>query len=208
MSQLTREYQSHSGSVNTAATLHVDYTYRTLAQGSRLTALTYPNGRVVTYNYGTTGSLDDTLGRLTSLSDSSGILESYTYLGLSTVVQRANPAATLTYLSADHAATSDSADPYVGFDRFGRILCQRWVNSATGADVDVYSYTYDRDSNRLTKNNLVYDAAASQTVGEGDLDEAYTYDDLNRLATTTRGGVAYQSWNLVYFTVILRPESR
>ncbi|QOV87556.1 RHS repeat-associated core domain-containing protein [Humisphaera borealis] len=68
---------------------------------------------------------------------------------------------------------------FAGLDRFNRIIDQRWQNAVgtTPADIDRYKYGYDRDSNRTWKQN---------TVGST-LDEYYTYDQLNRLATMDRG---------------------
>jgi hypothetical protein len=54
LDQLVQEYQSHSGAVNTSTTPSVQYAYTELAGGannSRLVSLTYPNGRVINYNY-------------------------------------------------------------------------------------------------------------------------------------------------------------
>jgi hypothetical protein len=62
------------------------YTELSGGNNSRMTSMTYPNGKVLTFNYA--GGLDSNISRLTSLSDSSGTLESYLYLGLDTVVQR------------------------------------------------------------------------------------------------------------------------
>ena len=45
----------------------------------RLTSMTYPNGRVLDYNYNT--GLNSSISRLSSISDSSGTLESDLYLG-------------------------------------------------------------------------------------------------------------------------------
>jgi hypothetical protein len=47
LGQLTGEYQSHSGAVNTSTTPQVQYGYSLMSGGanhSRLTSLTYPNG--------------------------------------------------------------------------------------------------------------------------------------------------------------------
>src|SRR5262249_53551326 len=74
--QLTVEYQSHSGAVNTSTTPKVQYAYVEMASGvnhSRPTSMTYPNGKVLTYNYAS--GVDDSFSRLTSLSDSTGTLE-------------------------------------------------------------------------------------------------------------------------------------
>ncbi len=76
-------------------------------------------------------------------------------------------------------------DQYTGLDQFGRIVSQQWANS-TGAVVDGYTYTYDQNSNVTSKANVL-DSAYSET---------YTNDNLNRLTAVTRGGAAYQNWNL------------
>src|SRR5262249_6692633 len=92
LGQPITEYQSHSGAVDTNTTPKVQYAYTELSGGanhSRPTSITYPNGRVVNYNYAS--GLSDSISRLSSLSDSSGTLESYDYLGVSTVVRRAHP---------------------------------------------------------------------------------------------------------------------
>lgn len=69
------------------------------ANDSRLVSMTYPNGRVLNYNYAS--GLDDSISRLSSISDNSGTLESYDYLGLGNVVRRAHPqpGVELTYIS-------------------------------------------------------------------------------------------------------------
>ena len=82
--------------------------------------------------------------------------------------------------------TADAGDKYVGLDRFGRGVDQKLVKTSTGVTTDEFSYTYDRDSNRLTKGNTVNTAFS----------ETYTYDNLNQLASFNRGSGAYtQSFN-------------
>ncbi len=76
-------------------------------------------------------------------------------------------------------------DAYTGLDQFGRIASQQWANSA-GTVLDGYTYTYDQNNNVTSKTNVL-DSAYSET---------YTNDNLNRLTAVTRGGAAYQSWNL------------
>jgi hypothetical protein len=81
---MTREWQSHSGAVNISTTPSVQYSWNEMAGGvnnSRLLSMTYPNGRVLSYNYN--GTLNDRISR--------GTLERYKYLGLATVVQRDHP---------------------------------------------------------------------------------------------------------------------
>jgi RHS repeat-associated protein len=179
LGQLTAEYQSHGGAVDTASTPAVRYAYSMMAGGanhSRLLSMTYPNGRVLSENYA--AGVDDAVSRLTSLSDSSGVLEAYTYLGLDTVVQRVRPQAgeELTYVKLAGEMNGDAGDPYTGLDRFGRVVDQRWLTSG-GAPLDEYRYGYDRDGNRLYRENVV-NALFS---------ELYHYDGLNRLTDFSRG---------------------
>ena len=61
----------------------------------RLTAMIYPNGREVDYGYGeTTGTptfaqtVDNIMSRLATISDSSGPLATYTYLGVGTIASQ------------------------------------------------------------------------------------------------------------------------
>jgi hypothetical protein len=61
------------------------------ANHSRLTSLTCPNGRGISYDFGTSGGLSDRISRLNSLKDGSTTLEGYSYLGLGTVVERLHP---------------------------------------------------------------------------------------------------------------------
>src|SRR5438128_5711644 len=66
LEQLTAEYQSHSGPVNTSTTPAVQYAYMAGgANNSRLVSMTYPNGRVINYTYNS--GLDNTISRLSSI---------------------------------------------------------------------------------------------------------------------------------------------
>jgi len=185
LAQLTGQYQSHSGPV-TAGTPEVQYTYTDLASGqnnSRLTGTIYPNGRVVTYNYD--AGLDNSISRLSSISDSTGVLEAYTYLGLDNIVVRAHPqtGVNLTYISPT-GSTGDAGDMYTGLDRFGRVADQLWLDTNTNSATDDFQYTYDPDSNVVTRNNTVKSA----------FDEQYTYDNNNQLKSFTRG-TETKSWS-------------
>jgi len=60
------------------------------------------------------------------------------------------------------------------------VIDQKWRNDSSAVK-DRYRYGYDRNSNRLYRENVVAgDASAS-------FDELYAYDGLNRLAERTRG---------------------
>jgi RHS repeat-associated protein len=191
LGQLTAEYQAHGGAVDTSSTPAVRYAYSEMAGGanhSRLVSMTYPNGRALSYNYA--AGVDGAVSRLTSLSDNAdgtGVLEAYTYLGLSTAVKRTRPqpGEELTYVKRAGEMTGDAGDQYTGLDRFGRVVDQRWLNSSSGAPLEEYRSGYDRDGNRLDRENVVnalfselYHSSADPTSG---------YDGLNRLTDFSRG---------------------
>ncbi len=151
------------------------------ANHSRLTSITYPDGYVLTYNYAS--GLNGDISRLSSLSDSGGTLESYDYLGLGTVVRRSHPQPDLdlTFLGT---GPGSGGDQYVGLDSFGRVIDHHW--KTTGGTTDRFAYTYDRNSNRLTKDNNA----------NSDFYEAYTYDNLNQLTGFDRNsGDRTQAWD-------------
>jgi RHS repeat-associated protein len=198
--QLIAQYQAVAGAVDTSSTPAVQYGYSqpSGANYSRQTSMTYPDGRVVDYNYNT--GIDTTISRLSSMSDSGGgNIESYSYLGLSTIVREIRPGSVLTLVKASGASNGDAGDMYTGLDRFGRVVNQLWVtadtvSSGTGGDTlgtttDQFEYGYDQDSNVLYKDNMVHSAdselyhANSTTSG----DDSTAYDPLNRLATFRRG---------------------
>jgi len=176
-SQLTQEAQAHGGTVTTSSP-SVGYAYGDGSSGSnqiRPGSLTYPNGRLLDYDYGSSGGLNDRLNRLGALVDdaTSVSLAGYTYLGAGTVVRidYAQPGVRLDLWGG-------TSGTFNGWDGFGRIVDQRWVTTGgSPTDLDRYKYGYDRDSNRLWKQN---------TVGSG-RDEFYTYDHLNRLSAMQRG---------------------
>jgi hypothetical protein len=84
---------------------------RAPANHSRLTSLIYPDGFTVDYNYAS--GLDNVISRLTSMTNSSTTLESLSYLGLGTVVQRAHPQSgvDLTFIGT---SSGEAGDKYVG----------------------------------------------------------------------------------------------
>ena len=120
LSQLTTEYQAVSGAVNTSTTPKVQYAYSEMTGGanhSRQTSLTYPNGRVVNYTYAS--GVDNTISRLTSMTDSGVTLESH-----------AKGDATRFPLTADSRLPKlpECHGPLVAFPRVSSIRCSiaRW----------------------------------------------------------------------------------
>jgi RHS repeat-associated protein len=185
LGQLTREYQAHDGAVDINSTLYTGYAYDTAAHGSRLASMTYPDTTSIVYNYtnGGVGSLNNVISRLDRLIQGGATLESYTYLGLSTVVERSQGCGLkLTYIAQGTGdLTGDSQDPYVGLDRFGRVVDQRWYNLSNHTSPDRYQYTYDRDANVTDKVNASYVPVPDVL----NLNEHYVYDGLNRLTGVT-----------------------
>src|SRR5439155_5019976 len=145
---------------------------------------TYPSGRVITYNYAS--GLDNTISRLTSISDGATTLESLSYLGLNTVVIRSQPQSgtQLTYVKQSGESNGDAGDQYTGLDRFGRVVDQRWIITATGVANYRMQYSYDRDGNVLYANNLVNSSFSELYHANG---SGNGYDQLNQLTNFARG---------------------
>lgn len=170
-SQMTTSYQSHSGAVNTGTSPKVQYGY---ADGSnntlRPTSLTYPDGRVLTYDYGTAGGMDDKASRVSGIKDGATTLAGYTYLGLGSVVE-------VDYTQPNVQYDLIGASAYAGLDRFNRIIDSKWKKSST--DLDRIEYGYDRDSNRT------YREVPTDTSNR--FDELYSHDGMHRLDDLKRG---------------------
>ncbi len=181
---LVQEWQNQTGAVVVGTTPSVQYVYDDGATGGvashlRMTDIIYPNGRDISYSYGTAGGADDVLSRTYVIGSGSNTYSEYTYLGAGTIVTESylEPQVQLDY----------SANSFAAWDRFGRVLNQVWATyGGTPTTLDGYQYTYDRDSNRTARTNLTDSA----------LNELYGYDSLNRLTSDTRNGTSYQQWTL------------
>ena len=164
----------------------MQYAYREMAGGandSRPVSMTYPNGRVLYYNYDS--GLDDSISRLSSISDSSGTLEAYAYLGLATVVERSHPqtGVDLTYIKTAGQPNGDAGDQYTGLDRFGGVVDQLWVDGS-GTATDQFLYGYDPNGNVLYQDNGVNAAFGELYHANG---AGNGYDPLNQLTAFARG---------------------
>ncbi|WP_315851684.1 RHS repeat domain-containing protein, partial [Planctopirus hydrillae] len=178
-------FQEHGGTVNTGTTPSVQRGY---ANGSTNTvrplSLTYPNGRELTYDYGTTNEINDALSRIGSIIDddfSLTHLVDYEFLGLAGVIQQTSPQPNLRYTLAGVSNDPDTGDIYTGLDRFGRVKDSRWYNISTNNDLSRIQYGYDRASNRIWRKNPI------ATANGAEYDWLYTYDGLQRLKTAKRG---------------------
>ncbi|MBA4192465.1 MAG: hypothetical protein C0467_31235, partial [Planctomycetaceae bacterium] len=201
LGQLITEWQSHSGAVVTSTTPKVQYAYNFNGSGSvnqsRQTSMTYPSGYVLTYNY--SSGLNSAISRLSSLSDTTGTLESYDFLGLSTVVRRAHsqPGVDLTYIKQSGEGDGAAGDQYTGLDAFGRVVDQRWIKTSSGTATDRFQYGYDENSNRLYRDNLV-NAAFGELYSYGDLNQVLSFDrgTLDGTKTGLTGAASRsQSWD-------------
>ena len=182
-SQLVTEYQSHSGAVNTSTTPSVQYGYADGTAGTiRPASMTYPNARVLNYSYGSPEAMNDRLSRIESFIDSDGTthLADYTRVGIDRTVQVSSPqpGTILTYIKQGAEPVGDGGDQYTGWDRFSRVIDQRWIKTSTGAALERVQYGFDQAGNRQWRDNL---------VASGGQDEAYTYDGLSQLAKLQRG---------------------
>ncbi|MFO0935124.1 MAG: RHS repeat-associated core domain-containing protein [Gemmataceae bacterium] len=187
LGQMTTEWQAHGAAVNTSTSPKVQYAYSEMAGGtnhSRPASMTYPNGRVISFNYGI--ALDDSISRLSALKDGTTTLESYDYLGLGTVVRRSHPQSgvDLSFIKLAGESVGDAGDQYTGMDRFGRVVDQRWLTASTGTAVDRYQYAYDRNGNRTSKTNVL----------NSSFNETFSYDNLNQLTGFGTTGTT-KSWD-------------
>src|SRR5690606_24003889 len=98
--------------------------------------------------------------RVKSLVDddiSSTYLADYSYLGLGTFVEvdYSEPEVKYTLIGTAGGNDPDTGDIYRGLDRFGRIKDNYWYNYNSSTDVDRIKYGYDRNGNRLWRDNTV-----------------------------------------------------
>jgi RHS repeat-associated protein len=147
-----------------------------MSNTARRTAITYPNGRVVTLGYGASGSIEDafSLVKTVAIEGESGDKVDYTRVGLGRYVKIAypQPGVEMSMIRPGGGSEGDSGDPYDGFDRFSRVQEMRWQGISSGTPIDAWKWGYNEASNRTWKKNVV--AAGGQ-------DEAYAYDGLSQV---------------------------
>ena len=182
--QPTADYQSHMGTVNTTTTPKVGYLFVDgIGNTSRAVGMTYPNGRTLSFDYGTSGGMEDALSRVAALLDGATQLADYSYLGLGAVIEQSSSEPQLRYSLIGTAGGDDpdTGDIYRGLDRFGRIKDLMWRDYGRSFDAERVKYGYDRASNLTWREN------ATDTTDTHD--ELYANDGLNRLNTMGRGGL-------------------
>ena len=125
----------HAAAVNTSTSPNVEYAF---ANGSsntiRPTKITYPDGRELNYDYGTTNGANDAANRIGSLIDDDGTthLVDYEYLGVGSIVETDYPEPDVRNRLFDPAG---SGDIYTSLDRLGRQINCQWEDcwSSIGA---------------------------------------------------------------------------
>jgi len=148
-----------------------------LTVAERLSQLTYPDATAIDHSYGTGSGNEDMMGVVKQVKNGATVLTDYSHLGVDRTViadYTTQPGVQLTYYAS--SGTTDAGDQYVGLDRFGRVIDQRWHKA--GTDKERVKYGFDRASNRQWRQNTV--------AGTGQ-DEFYTYDGLYQVKTLDRG---------------------
>ncbi|MEM1356261.1 MAG: hypothetical protein AAGH88_15405 [Planctomycetota bacterium] len=192
------EAQDHDPTANGGAgdpktlTRHFDNTTsnNVFTHAYRPTGVTYPNGREVDLTYGTSGDINDHIGRVEGLDDTTpgSVLGNYqitryTYLGSGAMVRKDYTVPDVRLDFVDETGEGSSAtDPYdASFDRFGRALRYQWETYDTNGDADQtriqLTHHYDRASNRLHDQRAVYTGHS----------KTFNHDELDRIDATERG---------------------
>ncbi|WP_146602845.1 hypothetical protein [Novipirellula aureliae] len=186
LGQVIESEQSHSGVVG-GSTPSVQYTYDTssasglLENRSRLEKLTYPDGRVLYYDYGSSDGIDDLLSRpyrLRETNSSGTILAEYLYTGggRTVVTDYQQPDLKLDLFQG-------TSGTYAGLDRFGRTINHLWDGYNSTSDAVQLKYGYDHAGSRTWREDVI---AENNTQN---YDELYAYDGLDRLVDVARGEI-------------------
>src|SRR5207253_10154871 len=94
------------------------------------------------------------------------------------------PMFALTYILISSESYVEAGIEYTCLDRFGRIVDQRWWLNSNTTTLAFFQYGYDRDGNRLYRNNLLYSAFSELYHVSG---ASNGYDGLNQLTAFSRG---------------------
>jgi YD repeat-containing protein len=207
--EVAKVWQDHDSDVDkvgggsNSRVVEYDYAAADVSSGNfvRMSTLTYPDGAELDYTYAGGGGLDDDMSRVSGLElDSTSVVE-YDRIGMSmdARVRYPEPMVRLDRW-VKHNGDRIKGD-YAGYDRFGRVAKQTWVDDAYSSHVFSTTlpnrtpiveleYAYDRLGNPLSR----YDARPGAQADSRD--EQYDYDGLRRLKDAERG-----SWNGSSFTL-------
>jgi len=184
---------------------------------SRLSSLTYPDGKVLDYEYGVANGTDDRISRVASMSlDTVGIAEYHRIgvtglaaLNLNALDVQLDRTASVDGKRRLLAHNDQAKGVYPGLDRFARPALQSWVDgnydySGSGTLPNLppilqEEYAYDDVSSLTAK----YDSRPGGS--QGNRDHELAYDGLHRLEAADRGvrdgvnwthGLRGQDWTL------------
>jgi len=165
----------------------------------RLSAIEYPvpqpsaNARRLTFEYGSPGSVDDLLSRITGINGSIGTVHiaDFSYMGDG---RRTSTSLAKNRITNDYRLTG-TVGGLAGHDMFGRMSEEHWIDSSTGvgSGSKLYQgeYGFDMLGNRITariKQVDLYDVGAGIShVRDNTRSTLSAYDDLNRLISVQIG---------------------
>ncbi|WP_166442703.1 RHS repeat domain-containing protein [Phragmitibacter flavus] len=181
---LTTEYQSHGGAV-TVSTPRVQYQCTSATDNiQRRTSITYPNGRQLDYEYGSSGGIDDVLNRVQSVHDDDlTVLAEYQHvgLGLPSITTLPQPGIEQRWKKLAGDPNGDGGDPYTGYDRFTRVIRSHWLKPATTpvSLVDA-QWGYDRASLKTWRKDALAPSGSEQ-------DQYFSYDNRYQVTQRQRG---------------------
>ena len=135
--------------------------------GSRKKTI-YPGGRTVTYTH-------DALKRVLAIADGGGTIANYAYVG-GRVARRANGNGTQADYTYDGLGAANGPNDF----GVGRVIQTRHTVTSGGAELDKYTFEWDRDGNKTRR----VDAHTTGVPGMVD-DYTHAYDGLSRMTART-----------------------
>lgn len=140
----------------------------------RLATNTYPDTKVLAYNY--TGTTNNAFSRVASMSLDSTTVATYEYLGVDRPALTTYPENSVFSTLRNHTTGA-----YDALDRFNRPVRSRWNRTRASNQVPFYDTTvfWDAGSNVTGVTDHVFDT---------DFNFVYANDHLDRLVGSTRGG--------------------
>lgn len=198
--EVAKVWQDHDSDIDKVGggsnSLKVEYSYATADVSSgnfvRMDTLTYPDGAELEHRYGSSSSLDDIISRVSGLAlDSVSVVEyDRIGLGMDARVRYPEPMVRLDRWVAHNGDRVKGE--YPGYDRFGRVARQVWVDDAltthlfnpsfpNRTPIVELAYAHDRMGNPVLRVDARPGAAAASR------DEQYLYDAIKRLEEASRG---------------------
>lgn len=198
--EVAKVWQDHDSDIDKVGggsnSRKVEYSYATADVSSgnyvRMDTLTYPDGAELEHAYGSSSSLDDISSRVSGLAlDSVSVVE-YDRIGMGMDARVRYPEP-MVRLDRSVAHNGDRVKgEYPGYDRFGRVARQVWVDDAltthlfnpsfpNRTPIVELAYGHDRMGNPVLRVDARPGAAAASR------DEQYLYDGIKRLEEASRG---------------------